>query len=479
MKKPADFSKYFLYRWRYTIGYCLIAAVLLVLLLVIGTRAPAGLSPAEMNAAATSASLSWSNLSTFEVVNLPYHLFQKAIFSVFGMTTFTIKLPSLILGVLAAGGFILLLRRWFTLNVAVLTSLIAVTTGQFLFIAQSGTPSILYIFWSVALLLLGTQVTRATSHRFAAKIAFIGAVALSLYTPLSFYPLLAIVLTVFLHPHLRAILRRLSKKRLIVIGAIWAVLVTPLIILVTRNPSLISELLGLPRQWPPDIIQNIITVFKQYFLFWEPSNTTVMTPVFGLGSMLIIGIGLYRLIRTRETTRSYLVTLLMLCLVPILLINPTFTSITFIPAVLVMAAGITSLIGYWYRLFPRNPYARIGGLVPIVILIGALVSTGLIRYTYGYHYAPTTASLFSKDLQLLPKKTETLVVTKAEQPFYAAAAKYRDGLHVTTQTPSHGTYTVTHAVHQHASKEARRPYSVITDASSSQADRFYLYETRP
>ena len=88
---------------------------------------------------------------------------QAGVFEVFGINTFTIKLPSLILGLLSAGGLILLLRRWFTLNVAVLTSLIAIATGQFLFIAQLGAPSIMYIFWPVAILLLGTQITRGAT----------------------------------------------------------------------------------------------------------------------------------------------------------------------------------------------------------------------------------------------------------------------------------------------------------------------------
>ncbi len=48
---------------------------------------------------------------------------------------------------------------------------------------------------------------------------------------------------------------------------------------------------------------------------------------------------------------------------PVILINPIFTSVTFVPIVLLLAAGLTSLIGYWYRLFPRNPYARVAGLI--------------------------------------------------------------------------------------------------------------------
>lgn len=476
MKKPQDFSHYFLYRWRYTIGYSVIGLVLIALLLFAGIFTPAGLSPAEMKSVATTASLSFSDPVTLAVPHLPYHLLQAGIFSLFGITTFTVKLPSLIIGFLAAIGLILLLRRWFTLNVAVLTSLIAITTGQFLLIAQSGTASILYIFWPIVILLLGTQITRGASKwRFAAKLGFTVAIALSLYSPLSIYSLIAIILTISLHPHLRAIIRRLSKARLAIVMGAGLVILAPIIYLISLNPTYGMTLLGLPSEWP-NLIENTVTVLKQYFLFWSPSAGTVMTPVFGLGATLILGIGLYRLIRTRETTRSYLITLWMLCLAPVIILNPTFTTVSFVPLILMLAAGLTSLIGYWYRLFPRNPYARVGGLIPIIILVGVLISTGLIRYAYGYHYTPSIAPLFSKDLTLLPRDTTHLVVVKDELPFYNAVAKYRTGLTVSTTPPS-GEFMTT----KRAKIQDSRRYvitGIITNGYTDNADRYYSYKER-
>jgi hypothetical protein len=92
-----DFSKYFLYRWRYVIGYTLIGLLLAGLLLFAGLFLPGGLSNSEMNSAVRSASLSFSDPSTLAVTNLPYYALQAGIFAVFGISVFTIKLPSLIL----------------------------------------------------------------------------------------------------------------------------------------------------------------------------------------------------------------------------------------------------------------------------------------------------------------------------------------------------------------------------------------------
>ena len=226
--------------------------------------------------------------------------------------------------------------------------------------------------------------------------------------------------------------------------------------------------------WPPDLIANIATLTRQFFLFWEPSTTALMTPVFGLGSVLLILIGIYRIIKTRETTRSYLIIFWIICLTPILIINPRFTSVLFVPSVLLLAAGLTSLISYWYRLFPLNPYARIAGLIPLIILVVTLIGSGLDRYIYGYHYDPSTAVNFSKDLKLIPKDTKNLVVADSELAFYKVVAKHRDGLNVSTAT-TNNTFTATRA----ARGSVDPAYSIdriITAPYSKDSDRLYIYK---
>ena len=469
-----DITNFFIYRWRYVAGYSIIALLLAGLLIFAGLYIPGGISPEEMRAAVRSDSLSMSNLSSFGITSLPFYLLQAAVFHFFGVHDFSIKLPSLIIALFSAIGLILLLRRWFKPNIAVLTSLIAITTGQFLFIAQNGTPGILYVFWPILLLSLGTQVTRAKKGRLFWKISFAAAAALSLYTPLSIYPLIAVILAVSLHPHLRAIVRRLSKVRIAVSAAVALVLIAPLVYFIATVPKLGLSLLGAPANWPPDIGANIMTLLKQFFLFWEPSTTTLMTPVFGFGSVLIIGLGIYRLIRTRDTTRSYLIIIWVLCLLPVLILNPSFTSVTFVPSVLLLAAGLTSLITYWYRLFPLNPYARIAGLIPIVILVVTLIGSGLDRYMYGYHYSPTTAVNFSRDLKLIPKSTSNLVVSANELPFYLAVAHHQTGLTVTTK-PQSNTFTVT----RDGRSSVPAGYHItriITTTYSNNSDRLYTYK---
>ncbi|MBC7459095.1 glycosyltransferase family 39 protein [Candidatus Saccharibacteria bacterium] len=379
----------------------------------------------------------------------------------------------MIIGLLSAVGLILLLRRWFKPNIAVLASLLAITTGQFLFIAQNGAPGITYVFWPIALLLLGTQVTKAKKGKLFWKLAFAATAAMSLYTPLSIYPLLAVLLATILHPHLRSIVRRLSKPKIAISAVIAAMILAPLGYSVLLNPALGLTLLGAPLIFPPDIAANFVTIMRQFFLFWEPSTTTLMTPVFGFGSALIIILGMYRLFKTRDTTRSYLLIIWIICLVPVILISPRFTSVLFVPSVLLLAAGLTSLITYWYRLFPLNPYARIAGLLPLIVLVVTLVGSGLDRYIYGYHYDPSTTVNFSKDLSLLPKDTTELVVTVDDLAFYQAVARHRDELKVVTE-PTTNTFVSTRAA-----RVAFNGYfidRIITTTSTNDGDRLYVYK---
>jgi 4-amino-4-deoxy-L-arabinose transferase-like glycosyltransferase len=471
-----DVSQFFLYRWRYVIGYTLVGLLLAGLLVFAGLYIPGGVSPEEIRSTIRSDALSFSDPQSLAIAHLPYYLLQAGIFHFFGVYDFTIKLPSLILALISAVGLIILLRRWFKPNIAVLASLIAISTGQFLFIAQNGAPGIMYVFWPVTLLLLGTQITRGKRFRFLWKALFAIAAALSLYTPLSIYPLIAIVLALILHPHLRAAVRRLSKVKIGFVSLLALVFLAPLAYSIYLNPQLGLTLLGAPTPWPPNILDNLTILLKQYFLFWEPSTTTLMTPVFGFGSVLLLGLGLYRLIHTRDTTRSYLIIIWIICLIPVIILNPRFTSVIFVPAVLLLAAGLTSLISYWYRLFPRNPYARIAGLLPLILLVVVLIGSGLDRYIYGYHYDPNTAVNFSKDLKLIPKKTTQLVVSNDELAFYQVVAKHRQNLTVST-LPAGDSFVAT--------RDAKSNYAgytidqIIATTYAKDSDRLYIYKKLP
>ncbi|MNR08323.1 hypothetical protein D3C85_1244720 [compost metagenome] len=213
-----------------------------------------------------------------------------------------------------------------------------------------------------------------------------------------------------------------------------------------------------------------------------------MTPIFSFGSIALIILGLLHIIRARHTARSYIISVWGLLLIPILLINPGFVSITFVPLVLLLATGVQTLLHQWYRLFPKNPYARIIGLLPLTILVGGLLLSGIERYMYGYHYDPRTATSFSRDLRLLNQELRkssgdiTLVSSKEHEAFYQAVANNKTQhknvtLQVATTMPTTATTVLVERSQYKTTNVASMPLQkILTDTRTDQADRFYLYK---
>lgn len=473
-------SDFLTYRFRYYIGYALIIISFIALLAVAGLYIPGGFSEGETEQFVQTASLDLQNTESLAIPNMPFFAAQRFIVDLLGPSTFAFKLPSLICAVIAGIGAVLLLRRWFRANIAVLATVIMITTGQFIYVAQSGTGGIAYILWSVWLLLIATMITTSQRHKRFWKVLFFIALPLSLYTPMSIYLVLAIVSAGLLHPHVRHVIKKMSRPRLAILSTISLIIAAPLGYLIALQPQLGLQLLGVPSTWPPDLWHNLQTLFQQYFNFMHPQSGTLITPLLGLGSMALIAVGFWQLWTIRYTARSYTLTAWIILLIPILIINPMFTSITFVPLLLVLASGLSYLLRSWYGIFPRNPYARFVGMIPLSILVAGLVLTGLGRYFDGYRYDPETANSFSRDLtlyhdEILGKDIKHIVVTPQEQPFYLAISHYipESNIVVSIKAPTNSQFATTKAAH---GKIDTLPARIVTTAYSHDSDRFYIYK---
>lgn len=476
-------SDLFIYRWRYTLGYLAIGIACIVLLVIASLYIPGGLSDREVRGVATTNALSLKQYSPDMVINLPYYLLQKGSFFLLGLSELSVKLPTILLGFLTVVGLVLLLRIWFKPNVAILTALICMTTGPFLLAIQSGTPGILYIFWPIWLLYSASMISRRASRPLIWKLLFFVVAALSLYTPLSIYMLVALISAVVLHPHLRHLVKSLSKLRIGAGLTIASLLLVPLIYSLILKPSVFLLLLGIPPS--VDLSTNAHQLFTQYADILNPSNGTIMTPVYEIASLLLAGLGLYRILTAKYTARSYILSTWLILLLPVLVINPQLVNVTFVPFLLLTGYGIDFLIRYWYRLFPKNPYARVVGLIPIMIFITSLILSGIDRFVYGYLYNPSSSRDASQDLSLLKselshhtKSVITLVVAPSEKSFYEAVKRYNPDwkiqqVHTTLDPVASGTIIATNQAQMRA---LTLPVKIVASSTKTDADRFYIYK---
>lgn len=112
MKKPA-LSQLFLYRYRFYIGFIILAFAYVAILFGLPLLAPNGLSESEMQSAAHSYALQPDSILKGDIVNLPYRALQKLSITLFGLNVYSVKLPSIVIGLLLGLLLILLLNRWF------------------------------------------------------------------------------------------------------------------------------------------------------------------------------------------------------------------------------------------------------------------------------------------------------------------------------------------------------------------------------
>lgn len=466
-----NITDYAIYRWRYKIGYGLIAAILVSVLLFTGFFLTGGISTNEMKSVIISNSLDFSNLSTLAIADLPYHILQNISISLFGVSQVSIKLPSIILAFFSIVGAIVLIRIWFKPSISILVALIAISTGQFLFMSQDGTPNGMCLVWSVALLLVASIISKTQRFRKLLIILFAILTVLSLYTPLSIYMLVALASAVAVHPHLRYLVKQIPKVEIIIGTVISLALITPLAISIIKNPSLGLTLFGIPTKFP-DFGANIALLGAQYLGFSKPGGVTIMTPFFELGSMLIIALGIYVVAKNHLSAKSHVIAIWSLMLLPVVIVNPNLAVVTLFPMVLLLAKGLNKLLSYWYELFPLNPYARVGGLIPIIILVSVLVLSGTDRYIYGYRYDPNIAPSFSHDLKLIPKGTATIVVANDELAFYKVIEIRNKNLKVNT-TPVGDEFLATRNAKKNVTGYNIK--KIITNYNTDDSDRFYLY----
>jgi len=483
-------TKFAIYRYRYVFAYTAFGLALATLLLLAGLYLPGGLTKSEINSMLISDSIDIAqlfNLPPDQLIYLPYRLLQAASLNLFGISVISIKLPSIMLGFASAVGLLYLLNLWYKKSVAIVASIIAVTTGQFLLTSQAGQAGISYVFLTIMVLIAASMIARQSAYAKVWAIAGFALAAASLYMPLNVYMLLALILTAIVHPHARYLVFKKSSKIVIAAGSVVALVVaSPLIMGIIHDPVIISKLFGLPSSFT-DIMTNITQLAQNYAAFTSPNSSNTLTPIYGLGLVILILVGVYQLFTAKYTARSYLISFWLAALIPLICLNPEFISITFVPVMLLVALGVEYLIVSWYQLFPKNPYARVFGLAPLGILMIGLVLSSVDRYAYGLHYDSGVYSSYSYDLSLLGKKLKsldndssvTLLVTKANYKFYSSFTRHQQyvkSLTVVSKSANMPANGLLIAERGFAPDINQIPSEILVNRSASDSNRFYLYK---
>ena len=417
--KKIIISKLFLYRYRFIIGYVVLGILFSALLFGLPLLAQNGLTESEIDSATTSYYLGKNGILNGDLVDLPYRVLQKYSITFFGLSAYTVKLPSILVGLMLGLLLILLLNRWFKSNVSLLASTLIILSTPFLFLAGSGTPLIMIVFWPTLLLWLGSKIQGEKKPKPLYSFVFSLVMLLSIFTPYMIYFATFCVLFVLVQPHLRFVLKHLPKLPLILVILIiiggFSVLGTS----IYNHPEAISELLSSRDFQFNNFFLNITAGLTPVFSWYSSVEGAFLSPLISLPSFALALIGLFSTTKGFFASRNSIASVLLVFCLIITGFNPDAVVFCILPFAILIAHGIKYLLEKWYGLFPENPYARIFALFPLTVLFGIMIIPGLLQYVYGYRYNPSVADSFDYKLSvILENLTDEQLLVKEHRSFY-------------------------------------------------------------
>lgn len=391
----------FLYRYRFVIGYLLLGLSFVGLLFGLPLLAQSGLSQDEIKSATSSYYLGKDGILNGDLVDLPYRIVQKYSIMFLGLSAYSIKLPSIIIGLFLGLLLTLLLNRWFKNNVSLLASCLVVLSTPFLFLSGSGTPLIMIVFWPTLLLWLGSKIQGEKRPRPIYTLLFAVTMLASIFTPYMIYFALFCIIFVLIQPHLRFIVKDLPKPLLSVIAVLVIGGITVLGLNIANNSDTLSKLLFANGFHANNFFNNIASGLALAFSWHNSMDSVFLTPLISMPILALALIGLFSTTKGFFASRNSIATVLLIFCIVITGFNPSAIVFLILPFSILIAHGLKYLLQKWYGLFPENPYARIFALFPLTVLFAIIIVPGLLQYIYGYRYTPNVANQFSDSLEII------------------------------------------------------------------------------
>ncbi|MDO4902166.1 MAG: glycosyltransferase family 39 protein [bacterium] len=467
-------ANFWLYKQRYRLAYGFLILSFISILAFSIFVAPRGLTEAEISFSVASHNLEIENLFSSNIINLPFKILQKLSIGIFGLSEISVKLPAILLSFLAIFLIVKLSHAWFGRGIATITAILATASGQFFFISQSGTAEILQVIYPLALILLGFDFVRKRSR--ATLLAIAAILGLMIYSPLGIFMLVATTLALFAHPGLRLTLRKIARKDKILTGAVFLIVITPTLISIWRDGSTLGAIFGWAENF--NFSKNFQLLFSRLFSFENAISGGVILPIVSLPTLILIAIGIFFTLQSRHTPKSYLLYIWLMILLVACMINPDFTVILFVPILLLTSTGIYSLIQTWYTIFPKNPYARVFGLIPISVFLGGFLLANLDNFRLNYLHSPEVSAKFNQDLHILQenlgdRKSVNLMISAQEKPFYKILEK-QNKAKIVDNFRENEIFVSNKALKTTDTPKGYQISRILTSSKISDAARFYI-----
>ena len=306
-----------------------------------------------------------------------------------------LRLPAALMMVTFIGCFYLLVHRWYTTRVALLTTLLFATSSWTLTIGRQALPTVSYLAWLPILALVYWSVSKGKN---ALILPFwVLGFGWSLYIPGILW--FVLVMAASQRKRLAMIVRTLPKWQVGLNATALLLLALPYSLQLFQHPLTALANLGLPTTLQqvihfPELAYRLVL---QLFLF--AGNNPVFhlghLPYIDIASTALFLLGLYRLRYSKAQKMMKWSGIIIAGWV----VGAGFGAINiaiFLPLIyIVMGGGISFLLVQWFTVFPKNPIARSAGVALVSALVVLISAYHLDRYFIAWPLSPATRAVFS------------------------------------------------------------------------------------
>ncbi len=430
-----------LYNYRYIFAYSLIALFIgYFLFWQISTVGP-GLAQTEINAAAI-------HTNALDSLKQPlYPVFSKLqIFSLklLPINAYSIRIPSLLIALTTLLLLYQVLKKWLGKPTALLSVALIATADWFLFAARLANGGIEFSFWFVVALY---SITKILEHKNIYTIALVGSLTALLFVPFGPYLALCLGIGVVTCRVIRDRILEAPLTRQITLVAIMVIGVSYLGFSLYNTPDLAKSLLGL-QNGLPSVAQyaKSLLVNGSSIIAVLPATNPVNGPngIFFVRffELIFVLFGVFMFWKTRINRLNLIVitSAITLFFVSGLSTDSAASSLLIVPCAIFITAGLRYFIHRWQKTFPKNPYARMAAIIPIVTLL-LLTAVQHHRSYFGlWAHQTQTANVFNYDLKLAqdelnkPHPGKSCVVVTTDQSLATLIEQSNTSCQTTTQT---------------------------------------------
>ena len=349
-----------------------------------------------------------ASINTFPVpweraVNSPFLIPAYFVSKLINNPLLGTRIVSVIFSLIAAVCFFFVLRFWLKTRLALVGSLLFLTSSWLLNVSHQATPLAWMVLAPLLIILSLTWYLKTKKHSALAFYSLAVSLALAAYCPYAFWVIAATFIVLLVKG--RHKLSTFRTKHVLIGAIIYFAMLFILFFSLAQHPGQIRELLGIPSQLPSigQYFSNLLGVLLMLFVVSPefPAIHLGTLPFLDAFAGVMFIFGIYYFIKHIPRRSSLIFLSSVLILIIALPINSEYimASAILLPFVyLAIISGIAELLNDWFGFFPRNPMIRHLGVIIMSIAIGLSCYYQLHNYYIAWPNSDQTKAVYTAQI---------------------------------------------------------------------------------